>query len=240
MKPATFETHAVRNASRATVILDFDGTITEADTTDEILNRFANSEWKTIEERWEEGTIGSQKCLSMQTALISATPKQVDLLLQQIPVDPGYLVFVRACQDLNIQILIVSDGYDRSINKVLRGNQLVSGIFSSRLINMGSRYWRLRSPHFSFACRSGASTCKCEIAEATKTPIVLVGDGQSDFCLAEKAGYVLAKGKLAEYCSENKIPYFPIQNLLEASSQIREIVASRMFVGQNDSDRPSD
>lgn len=232
MKPITFETHAIQSEFQAAVILDFDGTITEVDTTDEILDRFANNEWKTIERRWEEGKIGSQKCLSMQTALISATPKQIDLLLQQVPVDPGYLLFARACQDLNIPLLIVSDGYDRSINKVLRGNQLASGIFSSRLISMGSRHWRLRSPHFSFSCRSGASTCKCEIAKAAKIPIVLVGDGQSDFCIAEKADYVLAKGKLAEHCSKNKISYFPFRDLSEASGRIREIAASMIFVKQ--------
>jgi 2-hydroxy-3-keto-5-methylthiopentenyl-1-phosphate phosphatase len=47
--------------SRVRVFVDFDGTISLEDTTDVILERFADPEWRKVEAEWLAGIIGSRE-----------------------------------------------------------------------------------------------------------------------------------------------------------------------------------
>jgi 2-hydroxy-3-keto-5-methylthiopentenyl-1-phosphate phosphatase len=40
--------------------------------------------------------------------------------------------------------------------------------------------------------------------------VILVGDGRSDYCLARRADFVLAKGSLAVFCTAEGIPHHTI------------------------------
>ena len=40
---------------------------------------------------------------------------------------------------------------------------------------------------------------------------IVVGDGRSDFCIAERAQLVLAKGQLAAHCRAKDLPHWPIE-----------------------------
>ena len=48
------------------LFLDFDGTISERDAIDALLEAFADSRWLVIEEEWKAGRIGSRECLREQ------------------------------------------------------------------------------------------------------------------------------------------------------------------------------
>ena len=63
------------------LFLDFDGTISERDAVDAILEEFADSRWLAVEEEWKAGRIGSRECLRAQMSLVSATPAEVNALL---------------------------------------------------------------------------------------------------------------------------------------------------------------
>ena len=69
--------------------------------------------------------------------------------------------------------------------------------------------WRLGFPHARGDCRSAAGHCKCATLAAEPGGLrVLIGDGRSDFCAAA-ADLVIAKGALAIYCGNNRIPFEP-------------------------------
>ena len=60
------------------VFVDFDGTIAPVDTTDLLLERFADPAWHRIEEEWKAGRIGSRECLVRQIDLVRASPEELD------------------------------------------------------------------------------------------------------------------------------------------------------------------
>src|SRR5476651_2383699 len=93
----------------AVVFLDFDGTITLRDATDAILDAFADPAWLHIEDAWLSGRIGSRECLAAQMALVAATRDQVDRLLDDIDVDPGFALLLDACAARAVPVHIVSD-----------------------------------------------------------------------------------------------------------------------------------
>jgi 2,3-diketo-5-methylthio-1-phosphopentane phosphatase len=212
--------------TRAKVLLDFDGTVTVKDTVDAILERFAEPAWRDVEEDWKNGKIGSRGCLSEQTALIRATPKEIDSLIDEIEIDPGFDEFMQTCNRLNVGVTIVSDGYRRSIERVLNraGRELPSrsGVLEYR----GRRRWKLTSPVARADCSSNSNTCKCMVASESKIPTSLVGDGRSDFCVASEVDFVLAKGSLARYCAQNKIDYRSFGDLAGAAKLLAKYLHS--------------
>ena len=57
-------------------------------------------------------------------------------------------------------------------------------------------------------CARNAGTCKCKFVEKFKQLydfVFYVGDGASDFCVADKVDFLFAKKRLSEYCKKNNI-----------------------------------
>src|ERR1700712_2492628 len=96
--------------SRVRIFVDFDGTISLEDTTDVVLERFADPSWQKVESEWRAGPIGSPECMKRQVELIRATPEELDTLCEEIPLDPHFPDLVALCRQKGIPITVVSDG----------------------------------------------------------------------------------------------------------------------------------
>jgi 2,3-diketo-5-methylthio-1-phosphopentane phosphatase len=201
------------------VFVDFDGTIALADTTDLLLEQFADASWQDIEDEWKAGRIGSRECLVRQIDLVRATPAQFDALVAKIEIDPGFPEFVALCQDEGYDITIVSDGLDRAVGSVLARAGLDLPYFANRLEWLGEDRWKLSFPHARSDCRALSGNCKCQFAEAaTGLARIVVGDGRSDFCVAGRADLVLAKGALARHCQSDDLPHFAFESFAQATA----------------------
>src|SRR5262249_18377596 len=100
------------------VLIDFDGTIALEDTTDLLLERYADPRWRDVEAEWVAGRIGSRECLSQQIDLVRASERDLDALADSVTVDPDFAEFVTAGHKLGLQTIIGSDGFDRVITRV--------------------------------------------------------------------------------------------------------------------------
>jgi 2,3-diketo-5-methylthio-1-phosphopentane phosphatase len=209
------------------VFVDFDGTISVGDTTDLILERFADASWRAIEADWVAGRIGSRECLARQIDLIRATPQALDAFAKSSAIDPHFTGFAALCARHGVPVSVVSDGLDRIAGAMLARAGLALPIVANHLEWLGADRWRLGFPHAREDCRSTAGHCKC----ATLTPEpsglrVLVGDGRSDFCAATVADLVIAKGALAMYCGNNRIPFEPFTDFAGASAVLARWLAA--------------
>jgi 2-hydroxy-3-keto-5-methylthiopentenyl-1-phosphate phosphatase len=215
------------------VYLDFDGTITRSDATDVILAAFAAPHWMTLEDAWLAGEIGSRECLSGQMALVTATPAQVDHLLDDVKVDPGIVALLDACATRGTPVHILSDGFDYCIEHILRQPTLhlqahLAGvsIVSSRLARVAGR-WRATFPHPPQPCAHGCATCKPAAMAHLRLPgalTVFVGDGLSDRYAALYADVVFAKDRLAAFCEGAAIPYEPYDSLFAVAAGIERLI----------------
>jgi 2-hydroxy-3-keto-5-methylthiopentenyl-1-phosphate phosphatase len=197
---------------RNTVIFcDFDGTITIEDIVDNLFSIYADESWKEIEKLWERGKIGSEKCLELQLASIKHITED-DLLgfTANVAIDPCFSEFVKFIKQAGIDLYIVSDGFDRLIEPILK-NHYISNIpvFSNGLKIEKNKL----IPSFPFKtneCYSGSGMCKCAIMEKYRANriVIYIGDGRSDICAIRNADIVFAKGKLSNYCVENCINFF--------------------------------
>jgi len=193
--------------------LDFDGTICPVDTTDLLLERFADPAWEDVEAEWQAGRITSRACLARQVDLLRATPEQIAATVRELPLDPAFIPFVTHAWLRGAGVSIVSDGFDQSIVPLLHANGIDLPLSCNRLIHLGADRWAAAFSADGALCGSG--TCKCAVVPKDRT-VVLVGDGRSDFCLARRADYVLAKGRLADFCRDEGIPHQRISGFADA------------------------
>ncbi|BAV95700.1 phosphoserine phosphatase [Lysobacter enzymogenes] len=201
------------------ILCDFDGTIALQDVTDAVLVRYARPGWELIEAAWKAGRITSRECMGQQVALLDAGRDELDALLDGIRIDPAFPEFVRAAHAAGCRLTVVSDGLDYAIERILARHGLGPlPVIANRLVADGERGWRLDFPHSRQDCRVGSGTCKCAVAAAAPPRLrnLLIGDGQSDFCVAGRADYVFAKAKLIEHCRQQRIAHAPIGGFLEA------------------------
>jgi 2,3-diketo-5-methylthio-1-phosphopentane phosphatase len=199
------------------VFVDFDGTISVGDTTDRILERFADPSWQTVEADWVAGRIGSRECLARQIDLIRATPAALDAFAHDSAVDPHFRGFAALCAMHGCPLMVVSDGLDRIATAMLARAGLQLPIVANHLEWLGQDRWRLGFPHAREDCRATAGHCKCATLAAEPAGLrVLIGDGRSDFCAAAAADLVIAKGALAMYCTNNRIPFEPFTDFAGA------------------------
>lgn len=200
------------------VFVDFDGTIAPVDTTDLLLERFAEPAWREIEEEWKAGRIGSRECMVRQIDLVRATPGEMDEFIRTVEIDSGFARFASLFRRLGHALIVVSDGLDRTIRTVLDRNDINVPYFANHLQWRGSDRWRLTFPHAKSDCSTLAGNCKCSFAEGNPRALnILVGDGRSDFCLAGRADLVLAKDSLLKHCRSSGLSHIAFENFDEAT-----------------------
>src|SRR2546425_11811026 len=99
-------------AKRA-VLSDFDGTITRVDVGEAILEEFAPSQWREIEELYRARKIGTRESMALQLALVRADREEVLRFADRIAViDETFREFVEFCQARGLVLEIVSEGLD--------------------------------------------------------------------------------------------------------------------------------
>lgn len=206
---------------------DFDGTISVADTTDTLLQRFGRPGWQALEDAWEAGEIGSRECMKGQVALMDMSKAELDAHLDRLAIDPHFAAFVADARRRGMPVQVVSDGIDYAIHRILRAHGLDDlPVLANHLVQVGERSWQLQSPHASAACVRASGNCKCErLAEqqALHGKVLFVGDGSSDFCVSGKADFVLAKARLIGHCQERGIAHAPFRDFAEAAALMDEI-----------------
>ncbi|WP_038192415.1 HAD-IB family phosphatase [Xanthobacter sp. 91] len=204
--------------------LDFDGTISLVDTTDLLLATFADGSWQEIEEEWCAGRIGSRECMSRQVALLEAPRAAMLAALADVKLDPHFAAFVTRAWLCGATVSVVSDGFDLAIIHLLHANGIDLPVTSNRLVETANGRWQAAFSNRGEQCPSG--TCKCAAVPANRR-VVLVGDGRSDFCLARRADFVLAKGSLAAFCAAEGIPHRAISGFADALAFLDPLRARR-------------
>lgn len=233
---------------KAILFLDFDGTISRRDAVDAILETYADPKWLTFEAEWRAGRMGSRDCLQAQMALVRATRKQIDALLDEIGIDEDLVALLEMCATHDIAAHIVSDGFDYCIRRILsgaskrvaallRGGRVCAGHLESR-----GHLWRTEFPFFHQTCGHGCATCKpavMRLLNKTNAPAIFVGDGLSDRYAAESAELVFAKDGLASYCTEHSIEHIQYQNLGDVAAHLDRWLVGRMFLREETMARAS-
>jgi 2-hydroxy-3-keto-5-methylthiopentenyl-1-phosphate phosphatase len=208
------------------LVLDFDGTLTEVDVVDAILENFATSKsWMTLEEAWRKGQISSRECLTKQLQTVKVTPDQLDDYLRGISLDKGWPDLRFFLETHHLPHVVLSDGFDILIEKILRNKGLALPFVANELKWEKGRL-SANYPHENPSCSRCGHCKRVSISKSRKNVqhIVFVGDGLSDVCALDVVDTVFAKGSLAQSCRKKKIPFIEFKHLDDVAKALPGII----------------
>jgi 2-hydroxy-3-keto-5-methylthiopentenyl-1-phosphate phosphatase len=195
------------------VNLDFDGTVTTEDTLVAIAKHFDLEDHQKIIEAIHARKISIKEGVSL--LFHHFRPEDITLtrefIKKNIIIREGFTEFLDFCEKNNIELDIVSGGFDLIINSVI-GKQKNIGVYSNLLQN-NYDHVSISSPYKHLTCKS-CGTCKTDRMFDNKYEIV-IGDSVTDFYSARLADFVFARDSLVPICSTHEIPYVSFENFFD-------------------------
>ena len=201
---------------------DFDGTVTEEDTSFFLLNAFAQGDWRRLLREYKEHKISVGEFNTKAFAMVKADkPTLLEALKGKIKVRAGFHELLNYCRRRGFRLVIVSNGLDFYIEATLK--------------DLGLKNLEVHAAQASFYPEGmkvqyvGPDGKRLEdgFKEAyTKSflklgyRVIYVGNGDSDVAPAKYAHHVFATGELLAYCRENNLNYKPFENFVDVVSNI--------------------
>ncbi len=204
------------------VLTDFDGTVTEGDVAEAILEEFAPAEWWEIEELHRDRKIGTRESMARQFALLRAREEDLlDFVDRHARIDGTFHDFVRFCAREGIALEIVSEGLDFYVRHLLRKWRIDLPLRTSRGTVVEGRV-NIAYPWADATCTL-CGTCKLLRLfdlRAQGYAVAYVGDGHSDLCPALEANLLFAKDELAQLCREESIDFIPFEHFSDVRRRL--------------------
>ena len=205
-------------------IIDFDGTLSVKDTIDDMLEHFADPSWEDIEQSWLNGEINAVECMTQQVRMVKTDNITLESFFRGIQLDATFMPFYKHISQF-AKVAIVSDGLDHAVKVAMRNAAMPDIPVYANHLHFTPSGLDISFPNKVEGCAGGNGTCKCAIAQNlaldANGPVVLIGDGKSDACLAGRADIVFAKGSLIKHCEKNAIQHHKFQTFADVLSKVK-------------------
>jgi 2,3-diketo-5-methylthio-1-phosphopentane phosphatase len=209
------------------IFMDFDGTVTQQDVGEEVFRKFAEKEKvnKIIDDLLND-RISSRECwIKLCSAVPSVNKNEFDDFIVSMPLDADFLKLKDYCKKENIELYILSDGFDYYIDKMFEKNG-INGltVYSNHLELVDGKL----IPSFPYYDEASFSSANCKrnhiINHSSEEDFtVFIGDGNSDKDSIEYCDFIFAKDDLLKFCEKERITYFPFKNLNDVIKKIEEL-----------------
>jgi 2-hydroxy-3-keto-5-methylthiopentenyl-1-phosphate phosphatase len=203
--------------SRARLVLDWDGTVTERDTLELVVESFGDI---AIYRRTGEqmgAALTHDEALTRSFATVRAPlDAVVERLVSEVPIRPGFHEVVERERPL-----VVSSGFRELIEPILERERLDVELIANT-VEPRPDGWRIRFRDLP-CCPDCGEPCKR--ASLPPGAFVFAGDGYSDRCVALAAERVFATGTLAPWLQERGVAFEPFEDFHDLLAALdRELV----------------
>jgi 2-hydroxy-3-keto-5-methylthiopentenyl-1-phosphate phosphatase len=201
---------------------DFDGTITEEDTSFFLLDTFAQGDWRRLLQEYKEHKISVGEFNTRAFAMVKADKATLlGALKGKVKVRAGLQELVNYCLRRGFRLVIVSNGLDFYIEAVLKelGLKNIEVHAAQACFHPEGMEVQYVGPDGK-RLEDGFKEAYTESFLKLGYRVIYVGNGDSDIVPAKYAHHVFATGELLAYCRENNIRYKPFENFIDA---VREL-----------------
>lgn len=200
--------------AQRTLVVDFDGTITEQDMLDDIAQTFGDGEvYRQVDEGLDRGSIPLREVIRREFEPVRAPLEEVvDYVLRETRVRAGFRDLVERARDEGWRFVVVSSGFHELIEPVLAREGVSVELHANR-VDPRPDGWRVLWS-YGDDCETCGESCKRATVDALANggEVVYVGDGYSDRCAAEDADRVFARRGLARWLDGRGVPYEPFED----------------------------
>ena len=200
--------------AQRTLVVDFDGTITEQDMLDDFAQTFGDGEvYREVDHGLDRGSIPLREVIRREFEPVRAPLEEVvDYVLRETRVRAGFRELVERARDEGWRFVVVSSGFHELIEPVLAREGVSVELHANR-VDPRPDGWRVLWS-YGDDCETCGESCKRATVDALANggEVVYVGDGYSDRCAAEDADRVFARRGLARWLDGRGVPYEPFED----------------------------
>lgn len=214
---------AMRRNGRRTLVVDFDGTITEQDLLDEVAQTFGDLDvYREVDEGLDEHRLSLHDVLRREFEPVRAPLDEVVAwTLENVRIRPGFPELVGLARERGWRLVVVSSGFHELIEPVLAREGLEDVELLANRVDPQPNGWQVRFRDEG-SCGTCGEPCKRATVDLLSDggEVVYVGDGYSDRCAAESADLVFARRGLADYLRERDVPFVPFDDFYEIARSL--------------------
>jgi 2-hydroxy-3-keto-5-methylthiopentenyl-1-phosphate phosphatase len=205
-----------------TLVVDFDGTVTEQDLLDTIASRFGDPVvYQEVDDGLDEGRMPLREVITREFEPVQKPLDEVvEWELENVRIRPGFRELVELAKEQGWRFVIVSSGFHELIEPILEHEGVDVELHANR-VDPRPDGWRVLW-QYDDTCGSCGESCKRSIVQefGGDGEIVYVGDGYSDRCAAEASDRVFATKELARYLDERGVPYEPFDDFHDIARRL--------------------
>jgi len=196
------------------LVLDWDGTVTERDTLDLLLQEFGDPEIYARVEGELGRTMTLNEVIAAEFATVTAPLEEVvPWLLEEARIRPGFAELAREHRPL-----IISSGFHETIEPLLEREGVLDAVeLRANRLDPRPDAWRVLF-RAGRTCEACGEPCKRQ--DLPEGEIVYAGDGYSDHCVALAADRVFATGSLAGWLERQGVQSEPLTDFNELASAL--------------------
>ncbi len=208
------------------VLSDFDGTIVSIDTAEFVLAKFAQGDWKLVEEQFESWKITFEECMRRQFSMIKILERIILQELDQIASPrPHFEELVHYCSARRFPVIVVSGGLDFWIRHFLEQRGLLE------LVEVHAPKAKCTSDGITLTfpklLDEKSSNFKDDLVRYYKrqgSKVLYIGNGLADYPAAKNADFSFAirGSKLAQHCKKGRVPHKEINDFREVIEVIED------------------
>lgn len=214
------------------VFVDFDGTITRQDVGDSIFTRYGNQEKvNIIIDDLLNDNISSRECWDLLCESAPAISKsELDVFIDSLEIDNSFHSFVSFCNDRNIDLIVLSDGFDYYIDRILKRENLDQLRYYANILEIdGKGKLRPSYPYYNPEFPTSANCKRDHIINNSSDDdyTIYIGDGNSDKESAQYCDHIFAKNGLLKYCEKERISFSPFKDFNDVIKKIDTLISKK-------------
>lgn len=197
------------------LVLDWDGTVTERDTLDLMLQEFGDPEiYERVESELDAGRMTLNDVIAAEFATVTVPlDEAVAFIVERTRVRPGFAELARRHHPL-----VVSSGFHELIEPVLEREGVLGRVeLRANRVEARPDGWRV---HFRVAEICDECGEPCKRGDLPRGQVVFAGDAHSDYCASLAADRVFALGRLARWLERRGVRHEPLTDFHALASEL--------------------
>ncbi len=217
------------------VLIDFDGTITDRDIGDLMIRSFAAEGWQEASAAYDRGEISLRELWAAETSHLRQNDhEKIRAMAAEVAVvRQGFSEFIEYCREKGIHAEVASSGIRFYIDAVLEKAGVQGLVVAAPDIEYDQKGRGLITFAEDILDCGMTAMCKCERVWRQRRlgrTVVFIGDGASDTCAALQADYVMARDSLVAYCEQGGVEFTPFEDFVDVKAFVERLESGVLHV----------
>jgi 2,3-diketo-5-methylthio-1-phosphopentane phosphatase len=214
------------------IFTDFDGTITNVDVGDSAFRKFGEQDKvnKIITKLLNDEISAKESWESLCSSVGRISKIEFDRFVDSIEIDQTFHSFVDYCRTNNIDLYVLSDGFDYYIERIFKNENIAGVKVYSNKLEFSSEGKLI--PSFPYLDAEWTTSANCKrnhiISHSGDSDYtIFIGDGNSDKYTAQFCDFIFAKDDLLKFCERERITYFPFKDFQDIILKIDQLASKK-------------